>query len=89
MRDWLSQNGIQWMLHSIEAPYGLSFLMTILWKILFSGNICLLQDYREELFVQGEHLVKIIKKRDFSNKSVTQGDDEKLKNLHLLAHVYL
>lgn len=47
--------------------------------MLFSGNICLVQEYRVELFAQSEYLVKNNKKERFSNKSVTQGDNEKLK----------
>lgn len=53
--------------------------MTGLWKMFFSGNICLVQEYRVELFAQSEYLVKNNKKERFSNKSVTRGDDEKLK----------
>lgn len=79
MRDWLSQNGMQWMLPCTDTPYGLSLLMTGLLKMLFSGNICLVQKYRVELFVQGGYLVKNNKKERFSNKSVTQADDKKLK----------
>lgn len=67
------------MLPCTDTPYGLSLLMTGLREMLFSGNICLVQEYRVELFVQGGYLVKNNKKERFSNKSITQADDKKLK----------